>query len=139
MSFDKPIPVNSISKAEILTSRTYAIDWENGEIRGFVDGQEAVRQYVLKALITPRFRCLIYDSDYGSEIRDRIISKNVTQDYLEKEMPFLIGDAITHDERIKKIYNISFKRGSSLKNKDSILVKFDMDTIYGIINVEEVI
>lgn len=88
MSFDKPIPVNSISKAEILTSRTYAIDWKNGEIRGFVDGQEAVRQYVLKALITPRFRCLIYDSDYGSEIRDRIISKNVTQDYLEKEMPF---------------------------------------------------
>ena len=49
MSFDKPIPVNSISKAEILTSRTYAIDWKNGEIRGFVDGQEAVRQYVLKA------------------------------------------------------------------------------------------
>lgn len=28
MSFDKPIPVNSISKAEILTSRTYAIDWK---------------------------------------------------------------------------------------------------------------
>lgn len=139
MSFDNPIPVDSISTAATLTSRTYAIDWKKGEIRGFIDGQEAIKQYVLKALITPRFRCLIYDSDYGSEIRDRLISKNVTKDYLEKEIPFLIGDTISHDERIKKIYNISFESGASPKNKDSILIKFDLDTIYGIIRVEEVI
>ena len=59
MALDIPIPIDGVEEESEITSRTYAIDWENGRIRGFVDEQEAVKQYMKKALLTPRFKCLI--------------------------------------------------------------------------------
>ena len=73
MAVDIAIPVAAIEDEETITSRTYAIDWEAGRIAGFIDEQEAVKQFIKKALLTPRFHCLIYDSQYGSEIRDSVI------------------------------------------------------------------
>lgn len=52
MSLDIPIPFDTIEDERIETSRTYAVDWENGRIHGFVDGIEAVNQFIKKALIT---------------------------------------------------------------------------------------
>ena len=50
----------------------FTIDWDEGRIIGFVDGQEAMNQYIKKAILTPRFRCLIYSNQYGSEIIDTL-------------------------------------------------------------------
>lgn len=139
MPLDIPIPFDTLEDEETETSRTYAIDWENGRIAGFVDECEAMRQFIKKALITPRFKCLIYDNQYGSEIRDNLIDKNVTRDYIEAETPFLVEDALIHDARVLKVYNIEITFGESYPLQDSAIVTFDVDTIYGKIPVEEVI
>ena len=139
MALDIAIPVAAIEDEEMITSRTYAIDWENGRIAGFVDEQEAVKQFIKKALLTPRFHCLIYDNQYGSEIRDNIIQKTATREYIEAEMPFLISDTLTHDERILDAYNFGFEFKDTYPHQDSVIISFDVDTIYGSIQTKEVI
>lgn len=139
MALDIAIPVDAIEEEHAGTSKTYAINWEEGRIIGYVDGQAAVRQFIKKALLTPRFRCLIYDSQYGNEIKDIIIAKNATREYIETEMPFLIQDTLIYDERILNIYNMEFEFKDSYPQQDSVIVSFDVDTIYGSIPVREVI
>lgn len=133
------LPFTTIDEGEVETSKTYRIDWENGRINGFVDGAEAMRQFVKKAIITPRFKCLIYDSQYGSEIRDNLIAPGITREYLETEMYFLVEDALIHDERVLRVYNLDIEFGEKYPLHDSVVISFDVDTIYGQISMEEVI
>lgn len=139
MALDIAIPVAAIEDEEMITSRTYAIDWENGRIAGFVDEQEAVKQFIKKALLTPRFHCLIYDNQYGSEIRDIVIQKTATREYIEAEMPFLVRDTLIHDERILDVYNMEFEFKDTYPQQDSVIISFDVDTIYGSIQTKEAI
>ena len=44
MALDIPIPFETIENEQEKTSRTYRIDWDEGRIIGFVDGQEAMNQ-----------------------------------------------------------------------------------------------
>ena len=60
-----PIPVETVKEAEEKPSCTYRLDLDNGRIVGKVDGLTAVNQAIRKAIITPRFKCLIYDHQYG--------------------------------------------------------------------------
>ena len=54
--------------------REYAYDYENNRLllrdgqTYLVEGNEALRIWIFKALDTERFRYTAYDSDYGSEI-----------------------------------------------------------------------
>ena len=139
MALDIPIPFESIEEEETETSRTYYIDWKQGRISGFVDGVDAMRQFIKKALLTPRFKCLIYNNQYGSELKEALIDKNVTREYVEAEISFLVEDTLIHDERVLKIYDIDITYGDTYPLQDSVLVKFAVDTIYGQIPVEEVI
>lgn len=139
MSLNIPLPFESIDKGKNENSRTYYIDWDNGRICGLVNDEEAIRQSIKKALITPRFQCLIYDSRYGSEIMDTLIDNEVTREYIETEIPFLVEDALIYDERILRVYNIEISFCDAYPLQNSAIVTFDVDTIYGKIPVEEVI
>ena len=68
-----PIPVATVQEAAEKPSKTYKLDLDKGRILGMVDGQEAVRQAIRKAIIKPRWKCLIYDNQYGSEIEAAVI------------------------------------------------------------------
>lgn len=133
------LPFSTIDEGEIETSKTYYIDWENGRINGYVDGIEAMKQFIRKAIITPRFKCLIYDNQYGSEIRDNLIAPGITREYLETEMLFLVEDALVHDERVLKVYNLDIEFGEKYPLQDSVIISFDVDTIYGQIAMKEAI
>ena len=89
-----PIPVETVKEAEEKPSRTYRLDLDNGRIVGKVDGLTAVNQAIRKAIITPRFKCLIYDHQYGSEIEDAIIAKDATRDYIEAATEGFVKDAL---------------------------------------------
>lgn len=139
MSLDIPITFSISENKEMETSYTYYVDWDNGRIVGYCDKLEAVKQFIKKALITPRFKCLIYDSQYGSEIRESVIRNNATREYIETEMPFLVSDALIHDERIQKVYNITFEFLDSYPLADSVIIRCDVDTIFGTAGIGEVI
>ena len=57
-----------ITPAASQTTRTYKMDLETGRVTGYVDGTEAMRQAILKILLTERFAYLIYSWDYGIEL-----------------------------------------------------------------------
>lgn len=129
-----PIPIETVTEAEEQPSMTYRLDFENGRIVGRVDKLEAVNQAIKKAIITPRFKCLIYDNQYGSEIEEAIISKDATTDYIEAVTEGFIRDALRPDTRILSVYDFQFEF-----KEDKAYVFFRADTVFGKTEIEEVI
>ncbi len=134
MSVYIPIKINSVSEQEETPSLTYSLDFENGRIAGKTDGLKAVNQAIKKALITARFKCLIYDNQYGSEIKELVLSKNITKELLEAEIPRLVEDCLSVDARILKVYDFEFSIA-----EDKAYIKFKADTIFGETSFEGVI
>lgn len=129
-----PIPVETVSEAEELPSRTYRLDLDKGRISGKVDGLEAVNQAMRKAIITPRFKCLIYDSQYGSELEKAVIAKDATQEYVRATAARFIKDALLPDTRILSVDNVEVEFSG-----DGAHFRFRASTIFGDTEIEEVI
>lgn len=129
-----PIPIDTVTEAEEQPSLTYRLDLDNGRIVGKVDNLEAVNQAIRKAIITPRFKCLIYDHQYGSEIEEAIITKSATRDYIEAVTEGFVKDALRPDTRILSVYDFEFEF-----EEDKAYIFFRADTIFGETEVEEVI
>ena len=129
-----PIPIDTVTEAEEQPSLTYRLDLDNGRIVGKVDGLEAVNQAIRKAIITPRFKCLIYDNQYGSEIEDAIIAKDATTEYIEAVTEGFVKDALRPDTRILSVYDFQFEF-----ENDKAYIFFRADTIFGKTEIEEVI
>ena len=129
-----PIPVTEVTEADEKPSRTYKLDLDKRRIVGEVDGLEAVNQAIRKAIITPRFKCLIYSNQYGSEVEEMIISKDATPELIEASVPGFVKDALKPDTRILKVYDFAFK----FKGEGAFIF-FRADTIFGETEFEEVI
>lgn len=125
-------PIETIEEAREAPSRTYRLDLDRGRIVGTVDGIEAVRQAIRKAIITPRFRCLIYDSQYGSEIEETIAAKDADEDYIRATAEGFVKDALLPDTRIIDISDFEFDFAN-----DAAHIKFTAETIFGQTDVEE--
>lgn len=149
-----PLPVSTVQEAAEPPSRTYRLDLNEGRILGIIDGQEAVRQAIHKAIITPRWKCLIYDNQYGSEIEATVIQSRgrATPEYIKAVVPGFVRDALRPDSRITLVSNFAFAFTPEEKEKlfpdifkvlrdagDSVFISFDADTIYGTVRIEEVI
>lgn len=129
-----PIDIEEVTEAEELPSKTYRLDLDEGRITGYVDELEAVNQAIRKAIITPRFKCLIYDDQYGSEIKEAIIADDATREYTEAVMENFIKDALLPDTRILEVYDFIFEF-----EEDKAFISFKADTIFGETEIEEAI
>lgn len=129
-----PIPIEEVSEAEELPSLTYRLDLDAGRIVGKVDGIKAVEQAVRKAIITPRFKCLIYDNQYGSEVEDAVICDDATPDYVRAAVEGFVRDALKPDTRVLSVGDFAFDFSS-----DGLGISFTCETIYGDMEIEEVI
>ena len=128
-----PIQAATVKEAEELPSKTYKLDLDKNRIIGTVDGQEAVRQAIRKATITPRFKCLLYDNQYGSEIEEAITQKDATREYTEAAIPGFVRDCLRPDTRVTGVSNFAFSFEG-----DAAYISFDADTIFGQVHIEEV-
>lgn len=133
MSVIAPFPISDVEQAQEQPSLTYRLDFQKKRIIGRVDGLEAVEQCIHKMLTTPRFRCLLYDNQYGSEIKEMIIAGDTTQEYIETELPRMVEDALSIDSRILGIRDFAFEIDG-----DSVHITFAVDTIFGETTIEEV-
>lgn len=129
-----PIPIGDLEQEREQPSLTYHLDLERGRIVGRVNGLEAVNQAIRKALLTPRFRCMIYDNQYGSEIKQTIIAGDATREYIETEMPRLVKEALLVDSRVLDAYDFSF----SFEGEQAS-IRFTAKTVFGDTAIEEVI
>jgi hypothetical protein len=127
------MPIEEVEEAQEAPSLTYKLDLDKGRIIGKVDGLEAVNQAIRKAIITPRFKSLIYDNQYGSEIEDAVIANDATQEYTEAAIPGFVEDALKPDTRVLSVYDFEFSF-----EDDKAFIYFKADTIFGETTVEEV-
>lgn len=116
------------------SSRTYKLDLDKGRIIGMIDGIEAVEQSIRKAVATPRFDCLIYDDQYGSESANGDMATDATESFKESAIEGFIRDALSQDTRITDIGDFSFEF-----EDDNVYVSFSVSTIFGDLQIEEVI
>jgi len=129
-----PFPFSTVTEEQEKPSLTYHLDLNTGRIIGKIDGLAAVEQAIIKALITPRFHCLVYDNQYGSEVIDAIIATDATPEYIVTAVEGFVRDCLKPDTRILEIKDFSLKF-----EDDSVHIFFRAETIFGKIEIERVI
>lgn len=134
MAVDIEIPFYDIEEETEKPTKTYYLDLDSGRIIGTIDGIEAINQAIRKAIITARYKCLIYDSDYGGELKDMIYDEVSTPELIETALPELIKDALSQDTRILDIYDFEFRF-----SHDEAFITFKADTVFGEAQISEVI
>lgn len=104
-------PLQPMSERFIEVNRTaepgftYEFDFTTKQFTGqMIDEYDAIRQFILKAILTQRFRYLIYTDAYGSEI-ETLIEDNATFAYAEAEMSRFVYEAIVYDDRIESVHS----------------------------------
>lgn len=120
-----------VQKKPVL--RTYSLDLETGEIGRQIDGLEAVKQFIHKAIQTIRFAYPIYSNDYGCEVQ-LMLGKAYSQGFIQVEMIRMITEALIYDERINRVYEF----GIEWEN-DEVKASFLVDSTLGMIRYEGVL
>ena len=105
-------------------SLTWLIDKEQNQVSRMDEGLEAVRQAVEIALSVELFRWQIYSTNFGAELDDLI---GEDEAYIVSELPRLIEEALSTDDRIRAVDDFSFSRTDS----NSMTVTFAVHTVFG--------
>lgn len=119
------------AQAELPLFREYAYDFENNRLllregkTYLVEGNEALRVWIVKALATERFRYIAYDADYGSEI-DTLVGGQVNSDIAKSELKRFIIEALMVNPYIEELSNFKFSQSGS-----GVTAEFDCTTVYG--------
>lgn len=105
-------------------SLTWLIDKEQNQVSRMDEGLDAVRQAVEIALSVERFRWQIYSTNFGAEL-DGLVGED--EAYIVSELPRLIEEALSTDDRIRAVDDFSFSRTDS----NSMTVTFAVHTVFG--------
>lgn len=115
--------------------RTYRMDFEKKRISGMIDGIDAAVQSAYKSLLTCRHAYTIYDDQYGSDIFNKIGNADLTDDYLDSDIPVMIEDCLLPEEMITGVSNVEY----NISGGDSVQIYFEIATIFGDGAVEGVV
>ena len=94
-----------------------------------VEGKEAIKVWIYKAIKTVRYQYPIYSWDYGCEINS-LIGQNYTKGLTKSESERYIKEAILINPYITNVKIIDIN-----SSKDILSVSIQVDTIYGEVNV----
>ena len=97
---------------------------ENGDFK-IVEGNNAIKVWVYKALLTPRYSYSIYSWDYGSELLD-LIGKAYTSSLTKEEAKRYIKEALLINPYILEVTVVDTSFNNGLLSADIKLL-----TIYG--------
>ncbi|WP_410772184.1 DUF2634 domain-containing protein [Fontibacillus sp. BL9] len=107
-------------------SQTYMLDFESGQVtEKIIDGQEAIKQFIQKTILTARYRYLIYNSQYGCEI-ETLLGQDISPQLLNSEITRVITEALKEDDRIQAVEPLQIERES-----DKLFVTFTVITAEG--------
>ena len=97
---------------------------ENGDFK-IVEGNDAIKVWVYKALLTPRYNYSIYSWDYGSELMD-LVGKAYTPSLTKEEAKRYIKEALLINPYILEVNVVDASFNNGLLSADIKIV-----TIYG--------
>ena len=110
-------------------SLTYGMQMDDGLVRGYTDGLEAVGQAIYKIIMTERYQYIMYSWDYGIELMD-LFGEPVT--YVCPELERRITEALLWDDRIESVDGFEF----DFPEKGAVHVSFTAHTIFGDVRAE---
>ena len=128
---DKAIQETIQEGEELPLCKEYAWDFdknkfilENGKFK-VVEGNEALKVWIWKALKTERYRHLAYSWNY-----DSLIGKGLSNAALKLEVERYIKEALLINPYLKDIYNLNITiEGAKLD------IDFTVETVYGEVNI----
>ena len=97
---------------------------QNGDFK-IVEGNEAIKVWVYKALLTPRYNYSVYSWDYGSELMD-LVGKAYTSSLTKEEAKRYIKEALLINPYILDVTVIDTSFSHGILSADIKIV-----TIYG--------
>ena len=97
---------------------------ENGDFK-IVEGNNAIKVWVYKALLTPRYNYSIYSWDYGSELMD-LVGKAYTPSLTKEEAKRYIKEALLINPYILEVNVVDTSFNNGILGADIKLL-----TIYG--------
>lgn len=120
----------SSSNTQLKLFAEMAYDFENNCLlkragkHYMVYKDEALRIWIWKALKTARYKWQAYTHAYGNEI-DKIVGKTACKDIFESEAKRYITECIMVNPYIQELGNFQYTYD------DSIIITFDVTTVYG--------
>ena len=112
-------------KVQSYTDRTYKMS--DTQIAGFVDGMEALKQSIYKALSTEQYEYPIYSFQYGIAWKQLI---GEDRSYVRAELRRMVEELLMRDDRIRSVDGFEFSFSG-----DSCHCSFNVSSIYGDIRV----
>lgn len=125
-------PTVDVLAASGQATKTYKMDLSTGRVTGYVDGTDAMRQAILKILLTERFTYLIYSWNYGIEL-NAVVGKSYP--VFASEIKRVIQEALLADSRITDVTDFQVEQ----IDKRTARVYFVAETIFGEIPVERTV
>lgn len=113
-------------------TKTYRMNLESNRVRGYVDGQEAMKQAIFKILQTERYQYIMYSWNYGIETLD-LYGEPIS--WVCPELERRISEALLWDSRITSVDNFEF----DISKKGVIHVTFTAHTVFGDVAAEKVV
>ena len=89
---------------ETQPTNTYKMELESNLIRGYTDGQEAMKQAIFKILSTERYQYVMYSWNYGIELID-LYGEPVS--YVCPELERRITEALTWMNELKALITLN--------------------------------
>lgn len=121
------------TNSELPMLKEYAYDFEKNELlldadgcTYMVEGNEALRIWIFKALVTERFHYTAYSFVFGSEFQDQVVGHSMNAEIVKLELERFIIEALMVNPYIKRLDNFVFKN-----DFDGMTVSFDCTSIYG--------
>ena len=118
---------SEIENAEtIITYKEYEFDFDNNTLTGkILEGKEALKMWIYKALLTPRYIYPIYSWDYGQDLNE-LIGQGYETDYIKSEVERRVTECLLVNDRITRCHNFEI----NLIN-DTLRITFTAETIFG--------
>lgn len=103
--------------------------FENGDFK-IIEGNEALKVWIYKAIKTERFALNIYSWNYGSDI-NTLINKGYSKEFTIAESKRYIEEALTQNEYIKsvQIKEVVFEN-------DKLSIDVLVSSVYGDLNID---
>jgi hypothetical protein len=134
------IPIDTIIQQTIQSNtlpmfKEYAWDFKNNDFLlqdgkfVIVEGKEALKIWIWKALNTARYRYLAYTWNYGNEL-ESLIGKGLSRSAVKSEAQRYIEESLSINSYITAVTNVSFSQdGSKFK------ISFTANTVYGEVDI----
>ena len=114
----------------ITTYKEYEFNFNNNTLTGkLLEGKDALKMWIYKALLTSRYIHPIYSWDYGQDL-DELIGQGYDVDYTKSEVERRVIECLLVNNRITRCRSFDI----NLIN-DNLQINFTAETIFGEVTI----